>query len=153
MFKKILFIIFFLYFSSCQHVNDINGYPDPGNAWVTIDDQQFFGKAYISFERGGHFFYNFIILECNDSTRIRIQSEEFREGVISCNPYCGFNLSLMLNDTLFYMENMGTLHFTKVDSSQMIGEFKATVYNAASSCIDCPVTIKKCQAVFNAVKL
>ena len=157
MIKKNLFLIFSLIFLCCQHSTDFGEFPPKSKSIVSIDAVKYEGEAYISSLHPAFIQNDFtadIYLILDDSTQIRISSENFDEGVFHYTLYQNivFTLYDWRKSQPFYSGKEGILSLVKVTSDQIIGEFKITVFDASSSCSDCPEIFRKTEGKFNAVK-
>ena len=54
-----------------------NDFPEKGLSLVTIEDVQYSGYANLSTDTTEHFIFNSIVLDIDDSTRIKILREKF----------------------------------------------------------------------------
>ena len=153
MLKKIMLLISIFIFTCCQQSTDIDDFPDDGKASVTIDNQDYIGVAYLSSKNVGEFDFTSINLEFDDSTNIEILCEDFKKGIFSCDPTQALIFSMEYAHKPFYIAKEGILNLKKVTSEQIVGEFKVVVFDASSSCKDCPGTLKQSEGKFNAIKM
>jgi len=161
MIKKNLFLIFSLIFLCCQHSTDFGEFPPKTRSIVFIDKVKYEGEAYIASLHAAspaalvkNDFLTEIYLILDDSTQIGISSENFAEGVFHYTLYQDivFTLYDWRKSQPFYSGKEGILSLVKVTPDQIIGEFKITVFDASSSCSDCPEIFRKTEGKFNAVK-
>jgi hypothetical protein len=153
MLKGIIFFVFIFIFISCKQSTDISGFPENGNASVKIDDKEFSGVAFLSSENIADFNFTVINLELDDSTSVKIRCEDFREGIFSCGPTYDVIFSVRLESKSLYSAKEGFLNLKKVNSEQIVGEFGIVLFDATSSCRNCPGTLKESEGKFNAIKM
>ena len=153
--KNVFFLIFSLLFVCCQHSTDIDDYPNTGKSSVKIDNTEYAGSAYLSSLKIENYNFRTIILELDDTTKIEILSEQFDEGIFDCNPTQSCVIFSLKYDRLyktFYSAEEGFLYLKKVTSEQIVGEFDVVIFDVASSCSNCPESLKKTKGKFNAIQ-
>jgi len=153
MLTRIYFIILIFIFISCKQSTDYSGFPANGNATVTIENEEFSGVAFLSSEKIGDFNFTVINLEFDDSTSVKILCEDFKEGIFACGPAYDVIFSVRYEDKPFYSAKEGFLNLKKVSSEQIVGEFEVILFDATSSCSNCPGILKQSDGKFNAIKM